>query len=177
MIDLTRNYFDLFGLPERFRVDPAALDRAYRELQSEVHPDRHASGTEAQKRVALQSSARVNEGYRSLKDPVERASYLLELRGIDAAGEGDTQLPLEFLERQLERREEASEANAASDSRRLDSIVSEVDNEARDLEDSIAILLDRDHAYAEARGRVRELRFLKKVSDDLRALQHALDEH
>ena len=94
MIDLTRNYFDLFGLPERFRVDPAALDRAYRELQSEVHPDRHASGTEAQKRVALQSSARVNEGYRALKDPVERASYLLELRGIDAAGERDTQHPL-----------------------------------------------------------------------------------
>ena len=55
--------------------------------------------------------------------------------------------------------------------------MSEVDNEARDLEDSIAILLDRDHAYPEARGRVRQLRFLKKVSDDLRALQHALDEH
>lgn len=177
MIDLSQNYFDLFGLPERFRFDPAALDRAYRELQSEVHPDRHASGTDAQKRAALQSSARVNEGYRALKNPVERASYLLALHGIDAAGEADTRLPMAFLERQLERREAASEADAAGDARRLSSILDEVDAEARELENAIALLLDRDHAYAEARERVREFRFLSKLSDDLRSIQHAADEH
>ena len=43
MIDFSRNHFELFGLPERFRFDAAALDRAYRELQGEVHPDRFAA--------------------------------------------------------------------------------------------------------------------------------------
>ena len=55
----------------------------------------------------------MNEAYRALKDPVQRAQYLLALHGIDAVGETDTQLPLEFLERQLERREAASDAVAA----------------------------------------------------------------
>ncbi len=110
MIDFSRNHFELFGLPVRFRFDPAALDRAYHRLQGEVHPDRHAAASDALQRAALQSSARVNEAYRTLKDPVARAQYLLSLHGVDAIGETDTALPLEFLERQLERREAAAAA-------------------------------------------------------------------
>ena len=105
MIDFTRNHFELFGIPARFRIDADALETAYRALQSDVHPDRYASGSEAERRLALQSSARVNEAYAALKDPVERARYLLTLSGVDALDETDTQLPMEFLERQLERRE------------------------------------------------------------------------
>src|SRR5438046_8616665 len=116
MIDLSRNYFELFGLPQRFGCDPVSLEDAYRRLQTEVHPDRFASGSDQEKRLALQSSARVNEAYRALKDPVSRAQYLLSLNGIDALSETDTQLPLEFLERQLERRETAAEAAARNDS-------------------------------------------------------------
>ena len=66
MIDFSRNHFELFGLPERFRFDAASLDRAYRELQSEVHPDRFATSDDTERRVALQSSARVNEAYSAL---------------------------------------------------------------------------------------------------------------
>ena len=65
MIDFSRNHFELFGLPARFRVDFGTLERAYRTLQSDVHPDRHAAGTDADKRLALQASARVNEAYRA----------------------------------------------------------------------------------------------------------------
>ncbi|NDP41991.1 MAG: Fe-S protein assembly co-chaperone HscB, partial [Aromatoleum sp.] len=107
MIDFSRNHFELFGLPESFRFDPATLDHAYRALQSEVHPDRFATGTDAERRLALQSSARVNEAYLALKDPVARAQYLLNLHGVDALAETDTALPLDFLERQFERREAA----------------------------------------------------------------------
>src|SRR5678815_5907198 len=97
MIDFSRNHFQLFGLSERFRLDAAALDRAYQELQSEVHPDRYATAGETEQRLALQASARVNEAYRTLKDPVARAQYLLSLRGIDGVAELDTRLPMEFL--------------------------------------------------------------------------------
>ena len=67
MIDFSRNHFELFGLPERFVVDADALERSYRALQSEVHPDRFAAAAETQRRLALQSSARVNEAYRALQ--------------------------------------------------------------------------------------------------------------
>ena len=67
MIDFSQNYFALFGLPQRYRFDPEKLDTAYRALQRVVHPDRYAAAGDAERRVALQSSARVNEASRALK--------------------------------------------------------------------------------------------------------------
>src|SRR5664279_1512336 len=160
MIDFSGNYFDLFGLRPAFRFDVAALDRAYRTLQSEVHPDRFAGGSDVEKRIALQSSARVNEAYRALKDPVLRAQYLLALHGIDAVGETDTRLPIDFLERQLERREQASDACASGDVRTLSALCADARAEAQALEDLLAQTLDGDRAFAAARSRVRELTFL-----------------
>ena len=176
MIDFSRNYFELFGLPQRFRFDPALLDRAYRDLQLAVHPDRFATGDDAQRRVALQSSARVNEAYRALKDPVRRAQYLLTLHGVDAVGETDTQLPFEFLEQQLERREAAQDALAAGDDRTLSALLEAVRGDAREAEDRLALQLDGEHAYAGARTRVRELTFLDKLAEDLDAMLATLDD-
>ena len=115
MIDFSQDYFALFGLPARYRFDPAKLDAAYRKLQTEVHPDRFAAAGDEERRLALQSSSRVNEAYRALKNPVERAHYLLLLRGIDALAETDTALPSAFLEQQLECRESVAEAIAQRD--------------------------------------------------------------
>jgi molecular chaperone HscB len=176
MIDFSRNHFELFGLPARFGLDAAALDAAWRARQSEVHPDRFAHADDARKRLALQASARVNEAYRALRDPVARAEYLLALHGVDATRESDTALPLDFLERQLERRERADEAAAASDLAALAVAGDEVRQEARALEASLAALLDERKDYAEARTPVRELRFLTKVADDLRQLEARVDD-
>jgi len=176
MIDFSRNHFELFGLPQRFRFDPALLDRAYRELQGEVHPDRFAAGSEAEQRLALQSSARVNEAYRALKDPVARAQYLLSLHGFDAVGEFETSLPLDFLERQLERREAAAAALAARDAGALDALLDEARAEAGALEQRLCALLDDESAWEAARARVRELRFLSKLAADLDAMHSRLDD-
>ncbi|TMG99665.1 MAG: Fe-S protein assembly co-chaperone HscB [Betaproteobacteria bacterium] len=176
MIDFSRNYFELFGLPQRFGCDPGSLEDAYRRLQTEVHPDRFASGSDQEKRLALQSSARVNEAYRALKDPVSRAQYLLSLNGIDALSETDTQLPLEFLERQLERRETAAEAAGNKDSQTIASIAEDVRGEADALVDTLIHALDDDRAYSDARMRVRELKFLSKLAGDLDAIQGTLDD-
>ena len=174
MIDFSRNHFELFGLPARYRIEAAALDGAYRKLQTEVHPDRFAAASDADRRAALQASARVNEAYRALKDPVQRAQYLLELHGIDAVGETDTQLPVEFLERQLERREAAGDAVAAGDERTVTALLADVRGDAREIEDGLAHQLDDERAYAAARTQVRELTFLTKLADDLDAMLAAL---
>jgi molecular chaperone HscB len=175
MIDFSRNHFELFGLPERFRVDVASLDRAYRSLQSEVHPDRFATGTEAERRLALQSSARVNEAHLALKDPVARAQYLLTLHGVHALAETDTALPLDFLERQLERREAAANAAEAADARTLDALLTAARADAAELEAQLTALLDADQAWSAARMKVRELQFLAKFAGDLNAMLAALD--
>ncbi len=167
VIDFSRNHFELFGLPARFRFDPALLDRAYRALQSEVHPDRHATATEAEQRLALQSSARVNEAYRALKDPAARAQYLLSLHGIDAFAENETALPVDFLERQLDRREAAAVALAARDAHALAALLVEVRADSAAVEQRIAVLLDGDGAWDAARVHVREFRFLAKLTADI----------
>ena len=166
MIDFSRNHFELFGMPERFVVDADALERRYRALQSEIHPDRFAAAAETQRRLALQSSARVNEAYRALRNPVDRAQYLLSLHGVDAMAENGA-LEFEFLERQLERRETASEALAARDAPALERLLADVRAEAAALERRLAALLDGESAWDTARDRVRELKFLGKLAADV----------
>ena len=174
MIDFSRNHFELFGLPERFRFDAALLDRAYRALQSEVHPDRFAHADAAEQRLALQSSARVNEAYRALRDPVARAQYLLSLHGIEAFAETDTALPYDFLERQLERREAAGEAVAAAESR-LEAIAAEVRADTECVEQRLAARLDAEGAFDAAREDVRQFRFLAKLAADIDEMQMELE--
>jgi len=139
LIDFSQDYFALFGLPRRYRFDGAQLDAAYRELQRGIHPDRYASAGEAERRLALQSSARVNEAYRALKDPVSRGQYLLSLHGIDALGETDTALRVDFLQQQLSRRETIAEAHAERDATKLTALLGDT---RADIEAALAELDD-----------------------------------
>jgi molecular chaperone HscB len=167
MIDFSQDYFALFGLPRSYSVDDSLLDAAYRKLQSEVHPDRFASAGEPERRLALQASARVNEAYRSLKEPVERAQYLLSLIGVDALAETDTSLPLDFLEKQLERREAIADAADQRDPAALDTLQREIRAEARELETGLASELDASSTAGSARTTVRKLKFLSKLVADI----------
>jgi molecular chaperone HscB len=175
VIDPARNHFELFGLPTTFRLDADALDRAYRALQGEVHPDRHAGGSDVDRRTAMQSSTRVNEAYQALKDPIERARYLLALRGVDAFDETDTRLPLDFLEAQLDRRERAAEAAEIEDVEALDAIIAEVRGEMSGRQRQLAHVIDDESATDRAKAAVRELRFLAKVAEDVGVMLASLD--
>jgi len=166
MIDFSQDYFALFGLPRGYRFDAARLDAAYRRLQSEVHPDRFAAAPDAQRRIALQSSARVNEAYRALKNPIERAEYLLSLHGVDTHVETDTALSIDFLEAQLERREAVGEAKTHRDAHRLDDLLAQARDDIARLERSLAEQLDAAEWIA-ARSVVRQLRFLQKMVADI----------
>lgn len=176
MIDFSQDHFALFGLAPRYRLDPKQLDDAYRRLQTEVHPDRYATAGETERRLALQASARVNEAYRALKNPVERAQYLLSLNGIDALSETDTSLPQEFLEYQLERREAVGEAAAARDPRALTALLADVRAEMIELEPVVADELDGARALNAARTTVRKLKFLSKLAADIETAIAAVED-
>src|SRR5258705_13693228 len=104
------SHFELFGLSPRFQLDAVALERAYREIQARVHPDRFAHAGDAERRASLQWTTRGNEAYRTLKSPVQRGKHLLELHGVDVAFETNTAMPTEFLMQQMELREKLEEA-------------------------------------------------------------------
>lgn len=175
MIDFSSNHFDLLGLPVRFGVDADALERAYRQLQSEVHPDRYAGGDQAQQRLAMEASSRVNEAYRALKNPVDRARYLLMLRGIDVDAEARSALDVEFLERQLERREIAADAMTDEDVPTLEALLVEVREERKAIEVELGSLLDRYGAADVASKRLHEMTFLDKLAADVDAMLGELE--
>jgi len=141
-----------------------ALERAYRDIQSHIHPDRHAHAGDAERRASMQWSTRVNEAYRTLKSPVQRAKYLLELNGVDVALETNTQMPAEFLTQQLELREALAEAKGAG---ALDRLHDEVRQETRMLEHGLADLIDARRDFAAAAGQVRKLMFLHKLAEEI----------
>jgi molecular chaperone HscB len=124
---------------------------------------------------ALQSSARVNEAYTALKDPVSRAQYLLSLRGIDAFAEIDTSLPFDFLEQQLEHREAASRAFEARDVAAAERVLAAVRSDYETLERELEACIDARSDWEAARTRVRELKFLAKLAGDIDAMLGELD--
>jgi molecular chaperone HscB len=158
------SHFELFGLAPAFAVDAGALERAYREIQARVHPDRYAHAGDAERRASLQWTTRVNEAYRVLKSPVQRAKYLLELNGVDVAFETNTQMPPEFLVRQLELREALAEARAPE---ALERLQAGVRRERHQLEHGIGELIDARRDYAAAAGEVRKLMFLDKLASEI----------
>ena len=162
-----QSHFELFGLARAFRLDRAVLEKAYREIQSQVHPDRFAHAGDAERRASLQWTTRVNEAYRVLKDPVQRAKHLLDLQGVDVAFETNTQMPTDFLMQQLELREELEAAVARKDAAALDSLRVGLSKSKFVLENDIGAAIDARKDYAGAAELVRKLMFLDRLDSEI----------
>jgi molecular chaperone HscB len=163
-LHLHSNDFELFGLPERFAQEPAAIDARWKELQREAHPDRFAAQGAAAQRVAMQWSVRINEAYRRLKDPLQRAAYLCELRGAAIDAENNTAMPAKFLIEQMEWREALDEA---ADEGALESLERQLRASRAQVLQDIERLLDRDGDAAAAAQQVRALMFVERFGRDV----------
>src|SRR5438132_1155940 len=170
-----QNHFELFGLQAAFSVDEAALDQSYREIQARVHPDRFAHAGDAERRASLQWTTRVNEAYRTLKDPVQRGKHVLELHGVDVAFETNTQMPTDFLMQQLELREELESAVKKKDASHLDRLRAALSGSRKGLEGKIGEAIDAQKDYPGAAELVRQLMFLDKLDAEIDAAYEAIE--
>lgn len=173
--DFHQDYFTLFGLPERYRTDRAELSRRYRALQAEVHPDKFADRSEAERRISMQWATRINEAYQTLENAVSRGRYLLQQHGVDTGEETNTAMPADFLMDQMEWREAIAEARAASDADALEALETRMQKEMRELEGALAVRIDDDADYAAAAGDVRKLRFYEKLAEEIASAFDELD--
>ena len=165
--EFTRNHFELMGLPVAFALDAGALERAYLDLQSRVHPDRFAAGSEAERRVAMQWAARANEAYRTLRNPLDRARYLLGLKGFDTGEETNTAMPADFLMQQMEWREAVAAGRASGDHGALEALRGEIETERREMHALLARALGGDRNYDAGCSLVRKLRFLDRLEEEI----------
>jgi molecular chaperone HscB len=163
----THNHFQLFDLPVQFDLDLDQLNQRYRKVQSEVHPDRFAAASAAERLKSMQLATLTNEAYQTLKQPTARARYLLQLQGIDTQEESNTAMPTDFLMLQMEWREALEEAVDNSDIAALDKLLLEMRKTARQLEQTLQQQLDHDRALEQAAGTVRKLSFIDKAQADV----------
>ncbi len=173
--DFQKNFFQLFGLPEHYRIDRADLSQRYRKLQNEVHPDKFADRPEAERRLSMQWTTQINQAYQTLGNPVQRGRYLLAQHGVDTQEETNTAMPVDFLMQQMEWREAIEEARLARDPVALEAMEARLLHEMRGLEEQLAAKIDDLADYRAAAGDVRKLRFLEKLAEEIASAIDGMD--
>jgi len=97
-----RNYYDFLGLQRKLTIDQEDLQKRFYELSRQWHPDRFSRKGADEQALALEATALLNDGYRTLKDPVARAQYLLSEEGFSIGEQRSREVPPELLEEVFE---------------------------------------------------------------------------
>lgn len=164
---LTATYFEIFDIPVVFDYDAATVTGRYRDLQKAVHPDNFVSSSDQEKRISMQHTSKINEAFNTLKDPVQRALYMLKLRGMDINFENETTMDAEFLMEQLELRESLAEIGV--DEQSLDKL----DTMSAGVKDKLSNLMVQFSEHYEsdkndqARECIRKMQFLQKAQNEI----------
>ncbi len=102
MPSLPRNFYEFFGIDRKLTLDSASLQKRFYELSRNWHPDRFSRKSAAEQAQALEATAILNDGYRTLRDPVKRAEYLLTEEGFPIGEQRSKDVPPELLEEVFE---------------------------------------------------------------------------
>ena len=159
-------YFTLFQLDPQFDIDTDSLEQNYRTLAARFHPDRFASASAFEQKQAVMMSSTVNEAYRTLKNPTDRAAYLLRQQGIDADAPEHTSFAPEFLMQQMEWRETLAEARGGQDQTALPALDKEISGAQQELWRDLREAFRRQQ-YEDAAQLVRQGRFLDKLKKEI----------
>ena len=162
-------YFNLFQLEPSFNIDTEALEQSYRTLAARFHPDKFASASAFEQKQAVMMSSTINDAYRTLKSPIDRAAYLLKSQNIDADAPEHTSFSPEFLMQQMEWRETLMDAQMEQNHdaiRALDQEIQEVQNNLyQDLQQAF-----EQQDYESAAQWVRHGRFLNKLRNEIASI-------
>jgi len=171
------NYFQIFGFSAQFDVDINQLAELYQTLQKKVHPDKFAHASSQDQLAAVKKSTLINDAYQTLKNPLQRAQYLLKLRESDQPNEQASFSDNSFLMRQMELHEMLDDVKHADD---MDHAIFEL---SKELDTGSAELFSIMHAQLDenttasnllAGDNLRKLKFYKKLQVDLDKLEDQL---
>ena len=173
---LTCNFFELFGVPVAYEVNLEQVQHRYLDLQKTVHPDKFANASDQEKRISMQQTSRINEAYNALRHPVDRAIYLLSLKGIDLNLENETTMDATFLMAQMEMREELSNIRCKDDP------LAELDNFSRQIKNDMTVMMESYSAAYEAgylddaKEWIRKMQFMQKAKKEVDELSARIED-
>jgi len=175
-IDLTRNYFELFGIVESFEVNQDQLAEKYRSFQSELHPDRFANASDQERRISVQTTAHVNEAYATLKSDLKRAHYLLKLSDVEFDADTETSSDGEFLMQTMELHEQVEEAGAAQKPlEALDALSKQLKQNQQQLVSQFSAQFNESN-LSEAKETALKLQFYERLTNQVRKNQEKHEE-
>jgi molecular chaperone HscB len=172
----SKNFFEIFSLPVAWEVDFEQLDIKFRALQKALHPDRYATKNDFEKRLAVQTAATINQAYQTIKNPLSRAQYLLELENLDASQETHITSDGRFLMEQMLLREALSEVRGNENAKQsLVSLSIEAQQNAAKIQSDFANQYQQK-AYNKAFDSLAKMQFAIKFIDDIKALEAELED-
>lgn len=164
------NHFSLLNLPRQFDLSLDALEQAWKQASAQVHPDRFATASAAEKRVAVQWASRINEAYQTLKNPLNRAAYMCELESFPIEAESNTAMGTDFLMTQMQWREQLDDIRSDPKHKGLAVLLEDIQQKQGELFRDMKDLLDNRQDYANATRLVREWMFVNKMHQEVKAL-------
>lgn len=172
--DFKQNYFELFNLPVQFALDSGLLGERYRHLQQELHPDRYASTSAHEQRVAVQYSSLVNEAYATLNKSLSRAVYLLQLAGMSQQQIAAEPVDGGFLIEQMDLREKLESIHDLVDPDAvLDHLVTEIGADIKSHQAEFAAAYSGRNLDAAASACVK-MQYLEKLLQEAEQLESDL---
>ncbi|MEX2299019.1 MAG: Fe-S protein assembly co-chaperone HscB [Dongiaceae bacterium] len=167
------DHFKRLGLTPRFDLDPVEIGRRYVAFQQRLHPDRFAGKSTRERAIAEQHAVNLNEAHETLKDPLRRGAYLLQLAGrASPTAENRTVDDQALLMETMERREALSDASSID---RVAALAAAAATDEEILLDALKSAFDADNLNA-ATGLLTRLRYLRKFAEEARARRAVLAE-
>jgi molecular chaperone HscB len=168
------DYFAVFSLPRRPTIDLADLERRYYALSRELHPDLFHDRPPAEQAASLRMTALVNRAYRTLKDPIARGLYWLELHG-ESLGRDNERVPKALSARVFEVQEQLEELRAARlmgaaepETRAMAAIRDALRDDLAVCESRLVANFERDgQALAETKAILSELHYIRTLLRDV----------
>jgi len=162
---VSQNFFTLLKIPEAFVIDLERLDQNYQDIQKEIHPDRFASFDDETKLESIKKTAQVNDAYQTLKSPIRRAEYMLQLHGMNIHDEKYTSVPQDFLIQQMEWREELEiqKHNKLA----LEKLATEIQKNKNDMLNQLPAFFAHKDDLNDAIKITRELNFIEKIEQHI----------
>lgn len=172
----SHNFFSLFELPLSSEVDTALLEQKYKQLQAQLHPDRHVNRDGGSKLVAIQQASMLNDAYATLVSPLRRAEHLLQLKGVDTSVYDQTDFDKDFLLTQLQLREELEELQLLANPEAFETMQRKVEKERDGIWAEFSARFASGNFQSAYRA-FRELQFLYKLLDEIREAEDKLLEY
>jgi molecular chaperone HscB len=182
---LSKNFFEFFGLAPKLRLDLESLQKRFYELSRDWHPDRFTRKSAEEQSRALEATAILNDGYRTLRDPVKRAEYLLTEEGFPIGEQRSKDVPPELLEEifelnvmleELKRGDQAARPQLELAKQHFIALKQDVDTELENLFSKYDVAESHSEtakqALHEIRGVLNRRRYVENL---IRDVERALD--